>query len=112
MVTETAALVRQNIAAGDFGVLRHAAGQMALRGISVEEVLAGVAAGEAIEDYPDDEAGPAVLLLLHGADGRALHVVWRIAAATAGPAWLVTAYRPLARQWSDDFRTRRPVPKR
>ena len=104
---QTLSLVRQNIASGDMIVVRHAAAQLKRRGISVEDVIAGVAAGEVIEDYPHDDAGPAVLLLQRDATGLPLHVIWRIEAATAGPALLITAYRPDPGQWSADLRTRR-----
>ena len=103
----TATLIRQNIASGDVVVLRHAATQLARRSIAVDDVLAGAAAGAVIEDYPHDEAGPAVLMLQRDAGGRPLHVIWRIAAATAGPVLLVTAYRPEPAQWNEDFRVRK-----
>ena len=74
--------------------------------LSLEDVIAGAAASEVIEDYPHDDAGPAVLMLQRDAGGSPLHVIWRIEAATAGPALLITAYRPDAAQWSADFRTR------
>ena len=102
----TAALIRQNIASGDVMVVRHAAAQLKRRAIRLEDVIAGAAASEVIEDYPHDDAGPAVLMLQRDAGGSPLHVIWRIEAATAGPALLITAYRPDAAQWSADFRTR------
>lgn len=102
----TATLVRQNTASGDVIVVRHALVQLKRRGIRVEDVIAGATAGEVIEDYPHDDAGPAMLMLQRDANGLPLHVIWRIEAATAGPALLITAYRPDAAQWSADFRTR------
>lgn len=105
-MTETEALVRRNIAAGDVVMLRHAAIQMKRRGIALDTVLATASAGDVIEHYPHDDEGPAVLMLQW--DGaKPLHVVWRIEAATAGPALLVTVYEPDALHWSDTFRRRR-----
>jgi hypothetical protein len=106
-MASTVDLVRQNIASGDVLVLRHAADQLKRRGIPIATVLATAATGEVIEDYPHDDDGPALLMLQSDAAGAALHVVWRIESATAGPALLVTAYRPDRVHWSDDFRRRR-----
>jgi hypothetical protein len=104
-MSDTEQLVRRNTASGDIVVLRHAAGQMKRRGIAVGTVVATAATGELIEHYPHDNEGPAILMLQWEAD-QPLHVVWRIEAATAGPALLVTVYRPDPRHWSDGFRRR------
>lgn len=104
----TLELVRGNVRDGHVVVSRHAAAQLKQRGIALDEALAAATRGEVIEDYPDDVQGAAVLLL-HQGDRGAVHAVWRIEAATAGPAHLVTAYRPTPADWHDGFRTRRGV---
>lgn len=103
----TLVLVRDNIARGDVVVVRHAEAQLRRRGIAIDEVIDGAVSAELVEDYPHDDAGPAVLLLQRDHGGAPLHVVWRIEASTAGPAILVTAYRPDPTQWDDTWRRRR-----
>jgi Domain of unknown function (DUF4258) len=105
-MTDTETLVRRNIADGGVFVLAHATAQMKRRGVALAAVLASVATGETIEHYPHDDEGPAILMLQWDAS-QPLHVVWRIEAATAGPAVLVTVYRPDAKHWGCDFRRRR-----
>lgn len=56
------------------------------------------------EDYPEDPRGHSSLLLGHGDEGRAIHVV-------CGPKdeylAIITAYLPDPTQWSADFKRRR-----
>jgi hypothetical protein len=104
-VFDTEHLVRKNIARGDVFVVPHAARQIKQRRISLDHIIATAMVGEVIERYPHDDDGPA-LLLLQWIANEPLHVVWRIEAATAGPALIVTAYRPNPTQWSADFRRR------
>lgn len=75
--------------------------------ISRDQALAAIAAGEAIEDYPDDVPFPSVLLLAR-VEGRALHVV--VAQdRESGRCYLITVYPPDPDLWEPDFRTRRPA---
>jgi hypothetical protein len=41
-------------------------------------------------------------------EGKPLHVVWGIPKNAAAPAVVVTAYRPDAEQWTEDFMRRKP----
>lgn len=76
------------------------------RSIRREETLAVIAAGEVIEDYPDDVPFPSVLLL-SWIEGRALHVVVARDPET-GRCYLITVYPPDPALWEPSFRTRRP----
>lgn len=89
-------------------VSQHGYARLAKRGIAIAEIIAGVASGEPIEDYPNYHAGPAVLVLQADATGRPLHVVWGLEAGTSEPAVVVTAYRPDPQQWTVDFKRRLP----
>jgi hypothetical protein len=86
--------------------LPHAVRQMSrpARMISPGEIEAVVAAGELIEDYPEDARGHSCLLLGFTDGRRPIHVV-----CAPKPDYLaiITAYIPHPDQWSVDFRKRK-----
>lgn len=83
----------------------HAIRRMFERFISLDEALAAVAAGEVIEEYPEDVPFPSVLLLAR-IQKRVLHVV--VAQdRESGSCYLITVYSPDPVLWGPDFRTRR-----
>lgn len=59
------------------------------------DVLATVAEGTVVEDYPDYGKGSCVLVLQQDRRGEPMHVVWGIPKGASSPAVLVTAYRPI-----------------
>ena len=72
--------------------------------ISPAEIDAVIAAGELVEDYPEDVRGHSCLLLGAGDGGRPIHVV-----CSPRPDYLavITAYIPHSDQWSADFKERK-----
>jgi hypothetical protein len=68
------------------------------------EIDAAIAAGELVEDYPEDVRGHSCLLLRSGDGGRPIHVV-----CSPKPDYLgiITAYIPPPDQWSADFKERK-----
>jgi hypothetical protein len=77
------------------------------RGITADAVLAVIAGGDAIIEYPDDTPYPS-WLLFGLVDGRPTHVVVAND-VTGGICIVVTVYEPTADQWGPDFRTRRTL---
>ena len=83
----------------------HAVRQMFARDFTTDDVKAVVDEGEVIASYPDDRPYPSELLLGY-AGGRALHVILAYN-ETVRAAYVVTAYAPDPKLWSEDFKTRR-----
>ena len=67
-------LIQQKILAGSFEFTEHAVDQTIRRQMLFDEVLHAIAAGEVIEDYPNDRYGPSCLILGQTSMGRPLHV--------------------------------------
>lgn len=72
----------------------------------VEDAICGDAP-EIIEDYPEDERGPACLVLGWADLARPLHVEVGYGLTPGAVIALITAYEPDASKWYPDLRTRR-----
>src|SRR5690606_1760431 len=107
MTGDTLARVQALLQAGEVRISAHGYDELAADGIFVRDVLDGMSAAEALEDYPDYPKGPSVLILVRDAGQRPIHVVWGIPKGAKGPAVLVTAYRPDPARWSEDFKRRK-----
>jgi Domain of unknown function (DUF4258) len=97
--------VREKISADRFELSRHAVDQSIIRRIGMQELREAVAAGEVIEDYPDDKYGPSCLVLGETEAGRPLHVQCSYPSRT--PVRIITLYEPTPNRWID-FKRRRP----
>jgi hypothetical protein len=107
-MSETLDRVRILVASGRARVSDHGYEQLAEDGILARDAFAGVATALVVEDYPDAAHGPSVLVLQNDSDGRPLHILWGIPAGHAGPAVVVTGYRPDPSRWSEDYVRRKP----
>ncbi|MCD6100433.1 MAG: DUF4258 domain-containing protein [Candidatus Marinimicrobia bacterium] len=83
----------------------HAIRRMFGREISDEEVLKVIREGEVIEEYPNDEPYPSMLILGFVND-RPIHVVLAVNEEES-MGIVVTAYQPDPSLWRDNFRRRR-----
>lgn len=75
------------------------------REISPDVVKRAVQAGEVVENYPNDQPYPSVLLL-YFEKGRALHIVAGVDEAKSA-CHIITAYWPDPDLWNEDYKTRR-----
>jgi len=75
------------------------------REISDEEVLKVIQEGEVIEEYPNDEPYPS-MLILDFVNDRPIHVVLAVNEEES-MGIVVTAYQPDPSLWRDNFRRRR-----
>lgn len=70
-------------------VSKHGYDEIAADEIAVAEVLGGVASAYAVEDYPEAERGPRILVPQQDGKGRPIHVVWGIQKGRDGPPVLI-----------------------
>lgn len=79
---------------------------MAKRGVSEEDVMHVLLAGETIHVYPDDTPFPSELLL-GWRDRRPLHIVVATD-KTRRRKIVITVYEPNQDQWDSDFKRKKP----
>ena len=105
-MSETLHRIQTLVLAGDYLISGHGFNELDKDGILAGDAIASITSAVAIEDYPDRARGPSVLALQHDRDGHSIHVVWGLPEGKRRPAVLVTAYRPDAAQWDEDFKRR------
>lgn len=74
------------------------------RNILYSEIKEVILNGEIIETYPDDYPYPSCLILGYTIREKVIHVVVGLSETKL---WLITAYIPDPRRWSEDFRVRK-----
>ncbi len=96
--------MQAKVAADAFEYSKHAVDQSIIRRISVQELRETIAAGEVIEEYPDDKYGPSCLIYGRTARGRPVHV--QCSYPSRPLVKVITLYEPDPERWID-FKTRR-----
>ncbi len=89
-------MLRSRAATETLRVTQHAQEEMDAEEITLDEVLAAIAGGQIIEDYPDHRRGACCLLGGTTSAGRPLHVV----CTTDRPLLIIiTVYEPRPPKW-------------
>jgi hypothetical protein len=96
--------IREKISAGLVEFSKHAVDQSIVRRVTVQDMREAIAAGEIIEDYPDDKYGPSCLLLGYTQTGRPLHI--QCSYPSRPLLKIITLYEPDASLWID-FKVRK-----
>lgn len=96
--------IRRKVANSRFEFSKHAADQILVRDIRVQEVREAIANGEIIEHYPDDKYGPSCLLLGFTRARRPVHV--QCSYPSRPLLKIITVYEPDPDLWID-FKARR-----
>src|SRR3982751_2874534 len=89
--------IREKISAGQFEFSKHAVDQSILRAVAVREIREAIAAGEIIEDYPDDKYGPSCLVFGRTQAGRPLHI--QCSYPSRPLVKIITLYEPDPGRW-------------
>lgn len=84
---------------------KHALSRMLERGISRSDVLSVILDGDIIEQYPDDNPYPSLLMYKYVSE-RPIHAVVAYNSDDR-KAYVITAYEPSEDTFEDDFMTRR-----
>jgi hypothetical protein len=107
-MSQTLRLVIDLVARQEVMISEHGYGELSEDDIPVRDVVAGVRDAVVVEDYPEYQKGPCVLVLQRDHQGKPIHVVWGIPRNASSPAVVVTAYRPDPNRWTHDFLRRKP----
>lgn len=91
--------IRAKISAGAFEFSKHAVDQTVVRQITVDDIREAIAAGEIIEDYPDDKYGPSCLVFGHTSAGKPIHV--QCSHPARDLIKIITVYEPDPSLWID-----------
>ncbi|HNR94239.1 MAG TPA: DUF4258 domain-containing protein [Kiritimatiellia bacterium] len=106
-MSQTLEIIKLLLADGKVRISEHGYDELAADGLFVRDLVEGLVDAELLEDYPDFPKGPCILVLERDRNRQPVHVVWGIPKGRMDPAVLITAYRPEASRWSDDFRRRK-----
>ncbi len=98
--------VRALVSDGELRISEHGYDELAEDSLSAKEILRGIADALVVEEYPDYQKGPCILLLQKDDSGVPIHVVWGIPKGHDKPAVLITAYRPDLERWDESFMRR------
>lgn len=99
--------IRRLVSDGSVRISEHGYDELMADNIHSRDVIEGIDNGRVVEDYPDYQKGPCVLVLQEDRNGNPVHVLWGIPKGRSEPAVVITAYRPDPDLWQEGFMRRR-----
>ncbi|BFU91250.1 MAG: hypothetical protein NTAFB01_24370 [Nitrospira sp.] len=105
-MSDTFQRVRHLVSDGFVRISEHGYDELVADDIRSRDIIEGIHNGRVVEDYPEYQKGPCVLVLQEDRNGNPVHVLWGIPKGHSKPAVVVTAYRPDPNQWEDGFMKR------
>ena len=106
-MSKTFEIIKELVSKNEIKISAHGYDEMSEDNIFIKDVIADVDNGIVIENYDKYSKGRCVLVLEKDRDSLPVHVVWGIPKGASSPAVVITAYRPDAKMWTDDFTRRR-----
>jgi len=96
-------VIREAFSKREYLFTAHGSDRAAKRAIRSGEIEQAVAAGEVIEDYPQDKYGPSCLISGVTEAQRPLHMQ----VSYPPNLKIITVYEPSADEWESDWKTRK-----
>ena len=106
-MSKTFERIKELVSKHEIKISDHGYDEMSEDNIFVKDIITDVDNGIIVENYHEYPKGPCVLVLEKDRDARPIHVVWGIPKGASSPAVVITAYRPDANMWTDNFTRRR-----
>jgi hypothetical protein len=106
-LSKTLENIKALICKSEVRITDHGYDELSSDNLLAREVVEGASEAVLVEDYPDYPKGSCVLVLQKDREQQPVHVVWGVPKGHSSPAVLITAYRPDAEMWEDDYLRRR-----
>ena len=106
-MSKTLENIKALICKSEVRITDHGYDELSSDNLLAREVVEGASEAILVEDYPDYPKGSCVLVLQKDREQQPVHVVWGVPKGHSSPAVLITAYRPDAEMWEDDYLRRR-----
>ena len=105
-MSKTFEKIKELVKRNEIKISAHGYDELAEDDIFTKDIIADIINGTVVEDYPNFQKGPCVLILEKDRDEEPIHAVWGIPKGESTPAVLITAYRPDVTLWTDNFNRR------
>lgn len=99
--------IRSLVQAGHYRISFHAYERLEKHGILPTQIIKSLESVTIVEEYPDANRGPSILVLLRDQERKPIHAVWGLPKDGTNIAVMITAYRPDPAIWNSDFMTRK-----